>query len=141
MQLSSGKPFSDNVSGDAPLPAITNNASCAGCYGFMGSGGATYLPLLGRNSFRLGNFYNTDLRLARHFNLGEAGRDLEFLAEAFNLFNHTNITDRTRTLYTAYDSTTGSPELQYDSNFNTPTADSNTIFGERQVQLALRLHF
>ena len=141
VQLASGRPFSDHVSGDAPLSAITNNASCAGCYGFMGSGGATYLPFLGRNSFRLGNFYNTDLRLARHVYLGEAGRDLEFVAEAFNLFNHPNITGRTHTLYTAYDSTTSGPELQYDSNFNTPTAASNTIFGERQIQLAIRLHF
>ena len=54
VQLATGKPFSDNVSGNAPLSAITNNASCAGCYGFMGTGGLTYLPFLGRNSFRLG---------------------------------------------------------------------------------------
>jgi len=141
VQLATGKPFSDNVSGNAPLSAITNNASCAGCYGFMGTGGLTYLPFLGRNSFRIGNFYNTDLRLSRRFYLGEAGRDLEFLAEAFNLFNHLNITHRTTTLYTTYDSTTNGPELEYDSNFNTPTAASNTIFGERQIQLAMRFHF
>ena len=53
------------------------------------------LPFLGRNSFRYGNFYNIDLRLSRRFYFGEAGRDLEFLAEAFNLFNHQIITHRT----------------------------------------------
>jgi len=141
VQFSTGKPFSDNVSGDAPLSAITNNATCGGCYGFLGSGGATYLPFLGRNSFRMSDFYNTDLRLSRRIYLGEERRELEFLAEAFNLFNHTNVTSRTHTLYTAYDSNTNGPELDYDSNFNTPTAASGTIFGERQIQLGLRFHF
>ena len=141
VQFSTGKPFSDHISGNSPLAAITNNASCAGCYGFMGTGGLDRLPFLGRNSFRYANFYNTDLRLSRRISLGEAGRDLEFLAEAFNLFNHTNITDRTKTLYTAYDSSTEGPELEYDSNFRTPIAASNTIYRERQIQLALRFHF
>jgi hypothetical protein len=141
VHFSTGKPFSDNVSGNAPLSAITNNASCAGCYGFMGTGGLDRLPFLGRNSFRHGNFYNTDLRLSRRIYLGETGRDLEFLAEAFNLFNHPNITRRTHTLYTTHDSNTNGPELEYDSNFNTPTAASNSIFGARQIQLALRFHF
>jgi hypothetical protein len=141
VQFATGKPFSDNVSGDAPLAAITNNTSCAGCYGFMGSGGATRLPFLGRNSFRYGDFYNTDLRLSRRIYLGEAGRDIEFLAEAFNLFNHPNVTHRTSTLYTTYDSSTNGPELEYDSNFDTPTAAANTLYRERQIQLALRFHF
>jgi hypothetical protein len=89
----------------------------------------------------MSDFYNTDLRLSRRIYLGEERRELEFLAEAFNLFNHTNVTSRTHTLYTAYDSNTNGPELDYDSNFNTPTAASGTIFGERQIQLGLRFHF
>ncbi len=109
--------------------------TCAGCLGFMGTGGQDRLPFLGRNSFRYGNFYNTDLRLSRRIHFGER-KDLEFLAEAFNLFNHQNVTGRSSTLYTVYDST-----LEYDSNFNTPTAAANTLYREREIQLAARFHF
>ncbi len=129
MQLATGKPFSDYVSGNAPI------TTCAGCYGFMGTGGEYRLPFLQRNSFRYGDFYNIDLRLSRRIYFGER-KDLEFLAEAFNLFNHENVTSRSSTYYTVYNST-----LEYDSNFNTPTAAASTLYRERQIQLALRLHF
>jgi hypothetical protein len=109
--------------------------ACAGCLGFMGTGGQNRLPFLGRNSFRYGNVYNTDLRLSRRIYFGE-GRDLEFLAEAFNLFNHQIVTSRDRTLYTVYDY-----KLEYDSKFGTPTAAANTIYREREIQLGLRYHF
>lgn len=132
VHIATGKPYSDNVSGEASI------ATCAGCSGFMGTGGQTRLPFLGRNGFRYGNLYNTDLRLSRRIYFGEGRSDLEFLAEAFNLFNHQIITDRSRTLYTVdkFAST-----LEYDSNFATPTAAANTIYRERELQLAMRLHF
>jgi hypothetical protein len=135
VQFSTGRPFSDNVSGNAPI------TTCAGCYGFMGTGGQDRLPFLGRNNFRYANFYNTDLRLARRIYLGEDRHELEFLAESFNLFNHQNVTSRDRTMYTAYNSYNNGPELEYDSNFNTPTAAASTIYRERQIQLGIRLHF
>ena len=129
MQVATGKPFSDYVSGEAPI------TTCGGCDGFMGTGGQYRLPFLGRDSFRYGNLYNVDLRLARRIHFGER-KDLEFLAEAFNLFNHQIITSRSNTLYTVYNY-----NLEYDSNFNTPTAAANTIYREREIQLGLRFHF
>ena len=129
VHIATGKPFSDYISGDAPI------TTCAGCLGFMGTGGQDRLPFLGRNTFRYGNLYNVDLRLARHIHLGER-RSLEFLAEAFNLFNHQIITNRSDTYYTVYNNT-----LEYDSNFNTPTAAANTIYREREIQLGVKFHF
>jgi hypothetical protein len=129
VHIATGKPFSDYVSGDAPL------TTCAGCFGFMGTGGQDRLPFLGRNTFRYGNLYNVDLRLARHIHFGER-RSLEFIAEAFNLFNHEIITSRSSTFYTVYKNT-----LEYDSNFDTPTAAGNTIYREREIQLGVRFHF
>jgi hypothetical protein len=135
MHLATGKPFSDHISGDAPAPPSATGVPCAGCDGFMGAGGQYRLPFLGRDSFRYPDFYNVDLRLARRISFGER-RDVEFLAEAFNLLNHRNVTSRIDTMYTVYKST-----LEYDSNFNTPTAAASTIYREREVQLGLRLHF
>jgi Carboxypeptidase regulatory-like domain len=130
VHFATGKPFSDHISGNAPID------TCAGCLGFMGTGGQDRLPLLGRNSFRHGNLFNTDLRLSRRISLGENRPSLELLAEAFNLFNHQLVTSRTSTLYTVKNRL-----LEYDSNFSTPTAAANTIYRERQIQLGLRLHF
>jgi hypothetical protein len=128
-QIATGQPFSDDVSGEAPI------TTCAGCLGFMGTGGQTRLPFLGRNSFRYGNLYNVDLRLSRRIYFGER-KDLEFLAEAFNLFNHQIVTNRNNSYYSVYNST-----LEYDSNFSTPTAAANTIYREREIQLGARFHF
>jgi hypothetical protein len=129
VQISTGKPFSDYVSGDAPI------TTCEGCLGFMGTGGQDRLPFLGRNTFRYGNLYNVDLRLSRRIYFGE-GKNLELLAEAFNLFNHQIVTDRSDSYYTVYKST-----LEYSSSFGTPTAAANTIYREREIQLGARFHF
>src|SRR5262249_55016767 len=46
----------------------------------------------GRNSLRGFPFYQFDLALRRKFNLSET-MDLQFQADAFNLFNHPNFAD------------------------------------------------
>jgi hypothetical protein len=147
MHLATGKPFSDRVTGDSPIDTYSGTGTtqinnCAGCDGFMGTGGQYRLPFLGRNSFRNGNFYNVDLRLARRISFGER-HNLEILAEAFNLFNHQNITSRDEALYSTYNPTTSSNNstLDYNSNFNTPTAAASTVYRERELQLGLRYHF
>ena len=129
VQVATGRPFSEYVSGNPPV------STCAGCLGYMGTGGNLRLPFLQRNSFRMGDFYNVDLRLLRRIRINEH-QHVEVLAEAFNLFNHQNITSRSHTYYTVYKST-----LEYDSNFDTPTGAANTIYREREVQLGVRWYF
>jgi hypothetical protein len=137
VQINTGRPFSDYVSGDAPSKVAT----CAGCLGFMGTGGASRLPFLGRNNFRYGSFYNTDVRLSRHIRFTERS-SAEFLAEAFNLLNHENITGRTSTFYTTYNNTTTNKStLEYDSNFDKPTSAANTVYREREIQLGAKVYF
>ncbi len=45
---------------------------------------------LGRNKFTMPSFFQFDLRIAKGINIGERLR-LDLIADAFNLFNHTNI--------------------------------------------------
>ncbi len=140
LHIATGRPFSDYVNGDASGNAIPTGGTkvlttCEGCLGYMGSGGNTRLPFLGRNSFRYGTLYNIDLRVSRRIHFGD-GKNLEVLAEAFNLANHQIITDRSDSFYSVYNST-----LEYYSGFNTPTAAANTIYRERQIQLGVRLHY
>src|SRR5262249_8104029 len=80
----SGKPFTASVSGNAP---ITPRQST----GILGAGGTARPFFLGRNTFNFPNIYVVDLRVGRKFRVTE-GTKIEFLVEAFNLFNHVNVT-------------------------------------------------
>lgn len=55
-------------------------------------------PGTARNQFRLPAIYTVDPRITRNVNITERAR-LQLIAEAFNLFNHQNITAVKNTLY------------------------------------------
>ena len=129
--ISTGRPFSEYIGG-------TPNAipdACTGCTGLFGAGGINRLPFVGRNSWRYPNLQNVDLRISKRLYPRE-GHRLEFLAEAFNLFNHVNVTDLADQMYSFSGNT-----LNYDSTFRQPTAAGNTIYRERQVQFGLKYDF
>ncbi len=156
VQIASGRPNSAGVSGNAP--ACTNAAVCGGTplspaasTGLFGSGvsAGDRFPIFERNSFRFPKTANVDLRISRRFRFTET-MNLEVLAEAFNLFNHLNVTDRGTRLYTisaapAINPPTGvapgTPILTLDPAFTVPTEAGNTIFRERQIQFAARFEF
>ena len=53
---------------------------------------------IGRNTYRYPATWKADLRLGKRFDLGQM-RQLELLAESFNLFNHQNVTELETTGY------------------------------------------
>jgi hypothetical protein len=83
---------------------------------------------VGRNVLQGPNLFETDLSLARKFNLGEHF-NLQFRAECFNVLNHTNLNTPNPVVYTA---ATGAPSPT--AGFITSTATTS-----RQVQLGLKL--
>jgi hypothetical protein len=101
---------------------------------------------LARNAFTASGFHDVDFRLARQFRLGERVR-LALLGEAFNLFNHTNVSavNTTAFNYAAAGSgvCAGHTNGCYVPNtaFLSPTATSNLLFGPRQLQVSARLTF
>ncbi|MBC7931290.1 MAG: TonB-dependent receptor [Rubrivivax sp.] len=147
VQVYSGRPLNPGTAGS--VPAQGGVSSLAG--GINGSAGAARTPGLDRNAFRQPKAWNFDMRVSRRFNLGEA-RSLEFLAEGFNLFNRTQITNVNSTLYrvgpfAGTPGCTSSSQLCVNTdNFNNPlfgttTEAGGTLFRERQVQLAVRFQF
>ena len=102
------------------------------------------------------------MRLGKQFDLGEM-RQLELLAESFNLFNHQNVTEIETTGYTidpgSPPSALGAPATPPTLNFltglkiSTATGLPIPAFGqplningtdfyrERQIQLGLRMRF
>ena len=83
-----------------------------------------------RNSLRGPRYSNVDLGLAKHFPIKDKF-NLEFRADAFNVFNHTNFN------LPGLAGNRGTADITNPSQFGviTSTADS------RQMQFALRLDF
>ena len=115
-----------------------------------GVGSDTRVYNIGRNTFRYPPAWKADLRLGKRFDLGPM-RQLELLAESFNLFNHQNVTEVETVGYSIEPGNLngGFPTL----NFLTGLKANTTAFGqplnvnatdfyrERQVQIGLRLRF
>ena len=125
----SGRPFDGNVSGTS-----LNNTN-----------GDNRFPLNARNAYRLPSLINLDLRLSKRFNFTERYR-LEFLAEAFNVANRTQIFGQNSTLYNRGNVPTGSPAgtpvpLNFNTAFGDVTTTDSTLYRERQIQFSTRFQF
>jgi hypothetical protein len=162
-QFRSGLPYTMRTSGSLPeefLPTIGGTEMIVGLGpGMNGSGGDNRVYgqgsdgrryNIGRNTYRYPAVWKADLRLAKHFDLGSM-RQLELLAESFNLLNHQNVTEVETTGYTIEpgDIDGALPTL----NFLTGLKANTTAFGqplnvnatnfyrERQFQFGLRMRF
>jgi hypothetical protein len=169
-QYRSGLPYTMHTSGSLPEEFdTTTGAAIVGLGpGMNGSGGDNrvygrgndnIVYNIGRNTFRYPATWKADLRLGRRFDLGHL-RQLELLAESFNLFNHQNVTELETTGYTIESGSTSSlPTLNFiagpitNSTTGLVTKANTTAFGqplninatnfyrERQIQFGLRLRF
>jgi hypothetical protein len=169
-QFRGGLPFTMRTSGALPEEfGTTNGTAIVGLGpGMNGSGGDNrvygvgndnIVYNIGRNTFRYPATWKADLRLGRRFDLGHM-RQLELLAESFNLFNHQNVTElETTGYYIESGTTTSLPTLNFltgpvtNSTTGLITNANATAFGqplninatnfyrERQIQFGLRLRF
>jgi hypothetical protein len=149
---SSGRGYSYDIFGGTRLPG--------GRESINGSGGSVVLPTVGRNTLRLPDFANLDMRLTRTFRLGEELR-LRASAEAFNLTNRLNYSGITQRAFLVnppvpLNGTTNGPEvtpLVFQNAaavateglnvqpFGAYTAAGTNQAREREIQLGLRLEF
>jgi len=147
----SGKPFTMRTAGslatcvppgDFCMPVspgsgtVTGGTAIAGLEpGINGAGGDNRIYYtdennvfhdIGRNTYRYPATWKADLRLGKKIEMGKL-RELELLAESFNLFNHQNVTELETTGYViGTGSTTGLPTL----NFMTGLKPNTTAFGQ-----------
>ncbi len=116
-----GRRFSGTVSGTS-----LNNTN-----------GANHYPLAPRNSFKLPDLTNIDIRLSKRFRITET-MNVEFLAEAFNVFNSTHVFSVNSTLYQRTGTQT---TLNFNPLFGDITGTDSTLYRERQIQFAARFQF
>jgi hypothetical protein len=149
-QFRSGLPYTMRTSGSLPEELTASGTAIVGLGpGMNGSGGDNRVYGIGRNTYRYPATWKADLRLGRRFNFGQM-RQLELLAESFNLFNHQNVTElETTGYYIESGSTTSLPTLNYLTGLKANTTafgqplniNATNFYRERQLQLGLRFRF
>lgn len=157
---SSGAPLTPTVSGSAPSQTISGVTYVApqGASGSLADGGSNRVPFLGANSFQLPRTVNVDLRIAKEFKIWESWK-LTLSGDAFNLFNHVNVTGVNAQMFAIQTSGTvhsvtctgAAPCLVFQdpgitgnpstSLFKSTTASSNILSAQRQIQVGIRLDF
>ena len=140
--LSTGQPITPNISG-YPSGSLDGGVTGGVAYAGATNGRAGWLA---RNSFTAPGFHNTDFRMGRQFAIRERLR-FSLIGEAFNLFNHTNVSGVNTTAFTYSAAGSGSCNGHTNacyvpsSSFMAPTSTSNLIWGPRQLQISGKLTF
>jgi hypothetical protein len=147
----SGMPYSMRTSGSLAGEVLAGGVLVEALEpGMNGSGGDNRVYGVGRNTYRYPGAWKADLRLAKKFDLGQM-REVEFLAESFNLFNHRNVTEvETIGYYIQRGSSLNDPPTltfldgvkEGSAAFGKPlNINATNFYRERQIQFGLRMRF
>ena len=148
--LASGQPVFATISG-FPSGGVDYGVNGAEITNTGGSTGGRP-PQVGRNVYIGHPLYNEDLRITRDFAIKEKYH-FQILGEAFNLFNHTNISSVNGTAFnfTPVGSGACTTALAGSTNgclvpnaaFLAPTSSSSTngLYGARQLQVSAKITF
>ena len=151
-QYRSGLPYTMRTAGSLAeeFDAASGAAIVALGPGMNGSGGDNRVYGVGRNTFRYPPTWKADLRLGKRFELGHM-RQLELLAESFNLFNHQNVTELETVGYSIESGSLsgGFPTLNFLAGLKANTTafgqplnvNATNFYRERQIQVGLRVRF
>jgi hypothetical protein len=149
-QYHSGLPYTMHTAGSLAQQYVDGGLVVALGPGVNGYGGANRVYGVGRNTYRYPATWKADVRMSKRFALGHE-RELEVMAQSFNLFNHQNVTElETVGYYLDSPSSSGAlPRL----NFLTGLKPGQTEFGqplningtdnyrERQFDFGIRIRF
>jgi hypothetical protein len=150
-QYHSGSPYTMRTEGSLAEEFATGGAAIVGLGpGMNGYGGDNRVYGVGRNTYRYPQTWKANLRVGRKFEMGR-DRQLELMAESFNLLNHQNVTELETTGYTIEPGTTAGelPTLNFltglktgQTEFGMPlNINATDFFRERQIDFGVRLRF
>lgn len=147
----SGLPYTMRTAGSLAKEFTQSGAAIVALApGMNGYGGDSRVYGVGRNTYRYPGTWKTDMRLGKRFNLGSE-RELELMAESFNLFNHQNVTELETVGYSIASGSTdgGLPTLNFltglksgQTEFGQPlNVNATDFYRERQIQFGMRMRF
>ncbi|WP_109486156.1 TonB-dependent receptor [Occallatibacter savannae] len=150
-QLHSGLPYTMRTAGSLAKEFNLSGEPIVGLgTGMNGYGGDNRVYGIGRNTYRYPATWKADLRIAKRFDLGQM-RQLELMAESFNLFNHQNVTQVETTGYAVEQGTMNGamPRLSFvtglkkgQTEFGKPlSVNATDVLRERQFQFGARVRF
>ncbi len=146
-QTQNGLPYSPGISTNNSSLYQTGSSTLSSLVtsSFNGSNGASRVPIIIRNAYLYPKTWQLDLRASKKVVVRDR-YNLEFLAEAFNLTNHQNVTGLGTTAYTVTEDTTNhlntlTPYTSTPYGAITSTDNSNFAYNVRQIQMALRFTF
>jgi len=142
--IQTGNAFVRNLASDWTFSGIITlqsgfaySALIAGDANRDGNPSTDRVPGTARNGFTTPSIYIFDTRVTKGFKFGEK-YSLSLLAEAFNLFNRSNLA----TVNTGrYGIASNSALVLTNPAVSTPFGGPRTFLGERQIQLGLRFKF
>jgi len=129
----------------ARYTGTTSGSAVSGVFGVSQAGGVNGANSSLRFAFLPNNYFKQppikyiDLRLSRRFTIKENAK-LEFIAEAFNLFNRTQVTAVNTVMYNIAISG-NEVNATFNPSFGQIAGADGFFFRERQVQLAVRFEF
>jgi hypothetical protein len=142
-----GQPYNANIGTSILGSALPGDGGMTGAEvsTFSGptGGRASWLP---RNFYNLPNFTTVDFRLGRGISFAERYR-LDFMVDAFNLFNSTIVSGVNTTAFTYSGAGSGACAghtngcLVPSPTFRTRATTSSTLYGARQLQFGARFEF
>lgn len=150
-QLHSGLPYTMRTAGSLAKEFTSTGTPIVGlAAGLNGYGGDNRVFGVGRNTYRYPETWKADVRLGKRLNIG-GERQLELMAESFNLFNHQNVSELETVGYTIQSGSTNGalPTLNYlaglkagQTEFGTPlNVNATDFYHQRQIQFGARLRF
>lgn len=143
-QMQNGLPYSATLSGFASFGALNSS--------WNGAGGTSFIPVIGRNTYKYPRDIVQDLRVQKQLAFTERYR-AELRLDLFNLYNHQNVTNlqslayklqsgsagpNANTATATFQSGTGGTAL-----FGTPTNSNSSgfLYTPRQIQIGFRFLF
>ncbi len=150
-QCRSGLPYTMRTAGSLAKEFATSGAAIVALStGMNGYGGDNRVYGVGRNTYRYPGMWKADMRIGKRFNLGRE-RQLQLLAETFNLFNHQNVTQLEDVGYSIESGSVngGLPTLNYltglksgQTEFGRPlNINATEFYRQRQIQFGARMRF
>jgi hypothetical protein len=158
IQMQNGLGYSVTTASATPTAYVGTQPFKGASTGMLGAGGSFQIPGTERNGHAQPPTYVADLRLSKQATIAEKYK-FEFSADAFNLFNHRNVTGITTTSAYSISSpssgtagTTTNPSILPNTSssayangkslFGVPSsANSNYVYSTRQIQLGVRVQF
>jgi hypothetical protein len=133
-QYQTGLPYSAAVSGSTTSSSIST--------GWEGTGVTTYIPQIGRNTYRYPRHFVDDVRVEKTFMVKDR-YGLEIFLNVFNIANHQNIDGINTTAYklASTGATTGTATYQSAFQSVTSSNNSNWLYTPRELEVSAKFTF